>query len=129
MTPKRCVMVCVTRQLSCERLIREGAALSSQLGLQLLVVHVVHPEDNFLGNPHEGEALDYLFNIAKEYDAQISLIKHNDVLDSLTGYARDHHAAYIVTGQSPESIKADESLIWRLRSALPDVQVHAVAAQ
>jgi len=127
MTAKGCVMVCVTRQKSCERLIREGAQTAAQLGLGLEIVHVVQPEDNFLGNPHEGEALDYLFGIAKEYNAGVSLVKHHDVLQSLVGYARDHHAACIITGQSPESLQSDGNLIWRLRKALPNTQIQAVA--
>lgn len=129
MTPKHCVMVCVTRQLSCERLIREGAQLAQEKNLPLKVVHVVHPDANFLGNPHEGEALDYLFTIAKQHNAEISLLKNHDVLESLAHYAQENHAAYIVTGQSPDSIKEDESLTWRLHAFLPNAQIRAVASK
>ncbi|MDD4797873.1 MAG: hypothetical protein PHO66_08915, partial [Eubacteriales bacterium] len=63
------------------------------------------------------------------HSAEMNLIKNHDVLESLAHYAREHRAAYIITGQSPGSIKDDESLTWRLHAILPHAQIRAVAAQ
>lgn len=126
MSAQRCVMVCVTRQISCERLIREGASLAREKSLPLMVVHVSHPEENLFGNPSEGEAMDYLFGIAKEYDAQMNVVKSTKVLDTLAEYAKDNKASYVVTGQS--AAQGNNSLMWQLQGKLPKgSKLHLVA--
>ena len=60
------VLICVTRQRSCERLIRVGYERSKTSGGKPYVIHVAPLGENFLGNPKEGEALDYLFDISKQ---------------------------------------------------------------
>ena len=61
------VLVCVTKQKTCERLIKTGARLAKEAGdAELLVVHVLHRDDNILGNMMQGDALEFLFQISKQ---------------------------------------------------------------
>lgn len=125
-----CVLVCVTRQISCERLIRRGAELAKASGLALNIVHVAATGASLLGNSGESEAqaLDYLFTIAKQHGADLSVMRSDNVLETLTRLAKDTRATSIVMGESRQSIKEDESIIWRLRTVMPDMQVHVVAS-
>ena len=128
MAASGCVLVCVTRQISCERLIRRGAELAKQAGLSLNIVHVAATGASLLGNLSESEALDYLFTTAKQHGADLNVVRSDNVLDTLVRLARESRAGGIVMGESRQNIKEDESIIWRLRAALPDMQVHVVAS-
>ena len=123
-----CVLVCVTRQVSCERLIRRGAELAEQSGRALNIVHVAAMGASLLGNPSDSEALDYLFTAAKQHGADLSVLRSDNVLETLTRIAREFKAHAIVMGESRQNIKEDDSIIWRLRAALPDLQVHVIAS-
>jgi K+-sensing histidine kinase KdpD len=123
-----CVLVCVTRQVSCERLIHRGAELAGQVGQSLNIVHVAATGASLLGNPSEAEALDYLFTTAKQHGADLSVLRSDNVLETLSRIAHEYKASAIVMGESRQNIKEDESIIWRLRAALPNVQVHVVAS-
>jgi K+-sensing histidine kinase KdpD len=112
------VMVCVTRQKTCERLIRQGALLAQDMGCELSVVHAIHPNESVLGNPDEGAALEHLFEKAKEYGGEMSMLRADDTLEALAKCARDHNARYVIMGVSPQ---ATDSIIDRLRSRLPGV--------
>ena len=67
------VMVCVTGQLTCERLIRHGAQIAKDEMAELSVVHAAMRIESILGNPHEGEALEYLFSISKQFGADMTI--------------------------------------------------------
>ncbi len=58
------ILICVTRQKTCEHLITYGAQLAKTLGAELFVVHSVRVGDAFLGNPLGGEALEYLYSVS-----------------------------------------------------------------
>ncbi len=59
------IMVCITQQITCERLILKASDLKNQLNVKLFVIHVAKNESNFLDNAKEREALEYLFKISK----------------------------------------------------------------
>ena len=52
------IMVCVTRQRSCERLIKRAVSMNEDVGGSIGVVHVAGLDENLMGNPDEGDALD-----------------------------------------------------------------------
>lgn len=123
-----CVLVCVTRQVSCERLIRRGADIAKQTGQSLNVVHVAATGASLLGNPSESEALDFLFTSAKQHGADLSVLRSDNVMETLERIAREYKASTIVLGESRQNIKEDDGIIWRLRAAMPDVQFHVVSS-
>jgi K+-sensing histidine kinase KdpD len=128
MAAPRCVLVCVTRQVSCERLILRGAELAREQTLPLNIVHVAATGTSLLGNPSEGEALDFLFTCAKNQGADLKVLRSDSVVDALVRVARDCGAAMMVLGESRQNIKEDDGIIWRLRMAMPDVQFHVVSS-
>lgn len=120
-TRKKHVMVCVTGQLTCERLIRAGAELAKSHAAALCVVHVARKDQSFLGNPMEGDALEYLYGVSREFGADMTILRDNDALHTLAAHARRINATHIVLGVSAAPEPADFS--FALRSLLPAVQI------
>lgn len=122
------VMVCVTRQRTCERLIAAGEQYARQHAAQqtppLHVVHAVKTGEHFLGNVYEGEALEYLFTAAQLCDANLTVIRADDVESTLAEYARVHAASAMILGRSPAG--GGESFEARMRRKLPEVDVVVV---
>ena len=81
------VLVCVTRQKTCERLIVEGARMAQELGAQLHVIHVAKVGDNLLGNPSESEALEYLYQIS-DHGADMTMIRSTKWVATISAHAR-----------------------------------------
>ena len=95
-------MVCVTQQKTCDRLIKQGADFLGTDKGELFVIHVSKYGFNFLGNSKEGEALEYLYEKAKEYGANLTVIRSNDVLKTLIDLTEKNHISHIVLGESSE---------------------------
>jgi len=121
------IMVCVTRQKTCERLIQSGKKMLSNPNDELLVVHVTREGTNFLGNPHEGEALEYLFQISKKAGADMSVLRSDNVTDSLVEYAKKNDVSTIIVGESPHSHK-ENNIIKQLEMRLPSVNIVVIEA-
>lgn len=115
------VMVCVTWQKTCERLVAAGERVAKERGAPLHVVHAVKTGEHFLGNLFEGEALDYLFTAAQMVDANLAVLRTDDVEAALTHYARVHAASAMVLGRSPEDLR--ETFEARMRKRLPEVDI------
>ncbi|GHU68956.1 hypothetical protein FACS1894184_12070 [Clostridia bacterium] len=116
------VMVCVTAQRQCERLIRAGIRIAD--GGNLTVVHVA-PEGQPLlygeCGADDSHALDYLYKIARTFNADM-LVEHNDKpLDAIAAMAVKLGAHCIVLGMSGSGARPfGEALAARL----PGVRVH-----
>lgn len=109
------IMVCVTRQKTCERLISEAYQLDPEAHLH--VVNVIPEDGRFMDDPNEGEALEYLFDISKKYHADMTVLKSADVLQTLADYANDNHADCVVIGKSPTD-DGENSFLFRLQRHL-----------
>lgn len=97
------VMVCVTQQKTCDRLIKQGADFLGEEDGELFVIHVAKYGFNFLGNSKEGEALEYLFEKSKEYGANLTVIRSNDVPKTLKDLTEKNNITHIVLGESSET--------------------------
>ena len=131
LTPKQpqpggIVMVCITRQRSCQRLIERGAQLAADHGLTLEVVHVVNPGENFLGNPQEGEALDFLFSLGKQYNAEVAMLRNENVLDTLIGYGVERNVQWILLGQPKSLSRRFTNITKEFSMRIPNAQVEVV---
>lgn len=118
-----CIMVCVTRQKTCERLICHGAALADG-STRLEVVHAVKTDALFLGNESEGEALEYLFAVSRQYGADMTLLRTEDVLLALVNHAREQNAVMVVLGEP-----AATDIATQMRLHLPGVEIIAVQSE
>lgn len=101
---KKHVLVCVTGQRTCERLITEGGRLAKELDAELSVVHVARKGTGLLGGAvAEAEALEYLFKVSTEHGADMTVIRSEHVVDTLADHAHKVNAAVMVLGSSRET--------------------------
>lgn len=128
MANERNIMICVTRQKACERLIKVGKQMvKGYTGAKLYVVHVARLGENFLGNPDEGEALDYLFQVSKEAGAEMTVLRSNRVVDMLVDFAKKNNVSVVIMGESPGYRENDDrNIIQEMEKRLPDLELRIV---
>ncbi len=97
------IMVCVTQQKTCDRLIKYGADQINGDDGELYVLHIAKEGFNFLGNDADGEALEYLFEKAKAYGADLTVIRSNNILNTLVSQAKKNKITKVIMGQSGEA--------------------------
>lgn len=117
MRRKKRIMVCVTQQKSCERLIKRGADLCRGEHDELYVVHVVKEDWKYFGKLEESDALEYLFDISKTYGAFLSVIKAPDIVSTLSRFMEEHQVDEVVMGESLEGM-AQQNMINRLTGSI-----------
>lgn len=113
------VLVCVTQQKTCEKLIQQGAELSNEQACNLYVLHVVNENDKLLYNFSDGDALEYLFRITKKIGAELTVKRSKDVIKTIVDYADEMNITHIVLGSSREKDPSNNFVI-KLQKRLPD---------
>ena len=117
------VMVCVTQQKTCERLILNGYRLVEAKKGKLYVIHVVNEKEKFLENVDDGEALEYLFGVSKKVGADLTVLRSKDIIKTMINFAENNHITHIIMGTPPNNGNGDNpSVGLRLQSALPNVE-------
>ncbi len=114
MKHRKRVLVCVTQQKSCERLIEFGRNLVNSDKDELHVIHVVKENWKYFGQLEEKDALDYLFEVSKEHNAMLSIFKAKDIEKALSDFAEKHKITDIVMGESLER-NEQQNMINRLQ--------------
>lgn len=122
MNTYRSVLVCVTQQRSCERLIRAGARLKSEDGT-LYVIHVTKENLNFVDNAN-GEALEYLFNLTKSYGADLTVLNSDKIPETISQFAQHYGIEAVITGEGPNGMESP--FIQRLKSLLNDTDTQVL---
>ena len=124
------VMVCVTQQKTCDRLIQYGNEILDDKQDELFIIHVAHYQFKFLGNTKEGEALEYLYEKALEYGAQLTVVRSNDVLETLIDLVEKYGITHVILGESGEVSESD-NLVHKLESRIKNkvniIEVPALA--
>lgn len=103
MTDLSCILVCVTVQKECERLIKRGQQEAQLSGLPLHVVHV-NTGKAILGNPDAAEALNHLYALAREFDAEMNILQGTDVIQTIVTYAKQRNAQALILGADRSGI-------------------------
>lgn len=117
------VMVCVTQQKTCERLILSGYSMINKNTDNLFVIHVVNERDNFLNNDSDGEALEYLFNVSKKAGADLTVLRSKDVINTMYEFAKKNKITHILMGASPDEDKIEnQNITLKLKKLLPNVE-------
>lgn len=111
------VMVCVTQQKTCDRLIKYGHDFLGKETGELFIIHVAHYQFHFLGNSKEGEALEYLYEKAMEYGANLTVVRSNDVLDTLIDLVDKNKITHIILGESGE-MQSSSNLVKQLEKRI-----------
>lgn len=117
MTNRR-VMVCVTQQKTCERLILNGYNLIETQDEKLYVVHVVNEKARFLDSNNDGEALEYLFDVSKRAGANLTVLRSKDVIQTIIDFAKENDITHMVMGLAPNTdSKPDRGFGFHLRKS------------
>lgn len=122
------IMICVTGQMECERLIRYALSLKKEACDELHLVHV-SAEENKSFTDSIG-ALQYLYAQANDNGASLNVLKSKNVHDTLQEFILKHNIDVVVMGESNE-VRKENNMIERLRDSLKkkrsDAEIHKVA--
>ena len=99
--PDGALMVCVTGQRSCERLIERAAAIRKP-EQPFYVVHCVQTGRVFMNFVSDPQAIEFLFTCVSIVNAELAILREDNVLDALVGFADQHNVKTIVLGASPK---------------------------
>lgn len=120
------IMVCITQQKSCERLIKRGAEIRKQAKGDLHVIHVVKEDWKYFGKLKESDALEYLFDRSKNYEADLTVVKAKDIEETLKNFAIKKDIDIIVMGESLEQ-SAQQNMIKRFKKKInKDIYIDVV---
>ncbi|MBQ9195622.1 MAG: universal stress protein [Clostridia bacterium] len=108
------ILVCVTVQKECQRLILAGKRLADSARLPLRVLHVAVPDAVPLGSPDTQEALNFLYALSREAGAEMTLLYSADVRQAIVNYAHQVHAVCVVVG-------SDRHGGWAMAEALEEL--------
>jgi K+-sensing histidine kinase KdpD len=120
------VLVCVTGQKNCERLIVAGVRIARAEGLPLNVLHVVQGSGSVLGFVNEPEALEYLLKVSVEHGASMYVRRSDDVIASIEYAAKNEHCRVLVAGRAANYSGHD--LLDELQKRLPGVRFEIMRA-
>ncbi|MCR5485045.1 MAG: universal stress protein [Clostridiales bacterium] len=95
MKKKGVVLVCVTPQVSCKRLIDVGAAVARDENAELMIVSAFPKNQSF--NP-DFNALEALNATAAEYNAEMTVCFSDAPVNSIKGYAMSKDAVMVIMG-------------------------------
>ena len=96
------ILVCVTVQRECERLILAGKRLADSARLPLRVLHVTAPDAPTLGEADLEGALNDLYALARSAGAEMTLLSSADVRGAIVEYAHRVHAVCVVVGSGSQ---------------------------
>lgn len=111
------IMVCVTQQKSCERLIDFGDRLVTSDADELHVIHVVKENWKYFGQLEEKDALDYLFEASKVKNAMLTVVKAKDIEKALSDFAAKNKITDVIMGESFEG-NEQQNMIKRLQEKM-----------
>jgi K+-sensing histidine kinase KdpD len=101
------IMVCVTKQRTCQRLIDYGKNFIKDDRDTMHIIHVADKDYNFLGDSEENRALEFLYEKAREAGAELTVLKSDDVIGTLAGLVKDNEVTKVIVGASGD--KTDDS--------------------
>ena len=111
------IMVCVTKQRTCQRLIDYGKTLMSSDDT-IHIIHVTGSDYNFLGDSEENKALEFLYEKSREVGADLTVLKSDDTILTLCSLAKENEITKMVVGASGEVAESASSFLGELRTRL-----------
>lgn len=96
------IMVCVTPQKSCARLIERGAARAKEVGGQFVVIYV-NKRQKLNRELKEHKILLELFESAKNLGGTVSILSGDKIYNTLADFAKDNVITHIIVGKSLRS--------------------------
>ncbi|HHX24661.1 MAG TPA: universal stress protein UspA [Thermoanaerobacterales bacterium] len=96
------IMICVTPQKSCKRLIERGAARAQEMAGQFVVTYVNNKHD-LNKELKEHKLLLELFETAKSLGGNVSILSGENIYETLARFSKVNKISYIVVGKSLRS--------------------------
>ncbi|MGL5440843.1 MAG: universal stress protein UspA [Filifactoraceae bacterium] len=118
---KKRIMVCVTDQKVCEELIVNTIRSFSEFELELFIIH--GSRVGVVSTKESRDALEYLFDIASNYGASISVLKTDNILDTLINFALENKIDIIVMGET-RLADVKNSIITKMKDSLKDKNIY-----
>lgn len=115
------IMVCVTQQKTCERLIRKGFSLKKGEDCNLYIINAVHKEDNFLNETNDVEALEYLFKVSEKSGAELTVLKTDNIIESMINFAKENQITDVIMGKSPNFSDENHPLASNLKEKMDNI--------
>lgn len=116
MKEKAAVLVCVTGQRDCDRLIHAGKKIAQERSVSLQVLCVQPTSAGFETNCEE---LEYLRQTARDAKAEMTVYFDDDAAIVAVGFAKQLGATHIVTGMAEAPVNGFVELIHKLLPAIP----------
>lgn len=120
-TKPPCIMVSVTGQESCSRLIEAGARIAREENKPLVVLSVFKESSGL--NANEGGALETLYECARNHDAAMNIYFNDSPALVVAVAARKMNASTLVTGFPAEG---SNGFIARIHEILPELPITMV---
>ncbi len=120
--PQTSILVLVTNQFQCERLIRTGRKIANLTGTPVYVINVQHRGDKYEANP---EALQHLFDVSKHNDAEMKVYFAADPFEQICEIIETYKARHVITGIPV----GEDSLVHKLWRAYPDINFYTVTTE
>ncbi len=114
--------MCNSTKKTCERLISNGAKLSEVKDGNLYVVNVVNENEKFLEYANDGEALEYLFGVSKKAGADLTVLRSNDISQTMIDFAKDNNITHMVLGTAANNGSKEPEFALKLQNHLPNVE-------
>ena len=111
------IVVCVTLQSTCERLINAAETIRKPEDA-LFVLHVTGNGQAFLGGKDDGKTLEYLYEVAQKARADRTVQHVDDIAGAMEAFVRKHDINVMILGTPPQG---ESELIRRLRADLAGV--------
>ena len=118
---KAAILVCVTGQRDCDRLIRAGRQISDERSIPLQVLCVQPASAGFETSCEE---LEYLRQTARDAKAEMTVYFNDDAALMTVSFVKQIGAIHIVTGMAEAPVNGFVELIHKL---LPKIPVSMVA--
>ena len=120
---KPSVLVCVTGQYDCDRLIEAGFEQASQMGcdLHVLCVHTPVNDISLLS-----DEIEYLYRTAKELGADMTIAFDQNAPKCAADFARKINARHLVTGM-PDN--RPNGFVLTLHEMLPRLEITMVTKE
>src|SRR6056297_1887468 len=115
------VMVCVTQQKTCSKLIYKGNDLIDNDKDNLYIVHIINKKDKVLYGDNDGDALEYLFDLAKKMNAELIVQRSNNTKKSIIKLAKERGITHIILGKSNN--ESNEGFQKTIANKLKDINI------
>lgn len=120
MKKKSAVLVCVTGQRDCDRLIKVGRQIADQEGLPVQVLCVLPIQ---AGGKDCSEELEYLRQTARDADAEMTVFFHDEPALMAVGFVKQINAVHIVTGMAEAPVNGFVEVVHNLLPKIPVAMV------